>query len=399
VLLDPVEQQLDGAARGRLYRDDGRRGTARWLGGRAVIERDLNGTAADSKLIAVYRQPRIGALPVGVEDACAGREGIESHLERAGADLGGRGSAHRPMQLHRERAAADVDRDDPTGIGQHPVDSGRAAIELDRADIEARQEEPGVPADKIDARVLAELTRRALVPEIWLPTPEVRAERERARFRLHLVRHRSALKNRIHAILIAFGRACPMSDLFGVAGRELLDSLALPEPWQTNLVESLALVDDLTARIDALELELRRLGAEHPSMRLLMTVPGVGWVLAYTIASEIGDIDRFASPKKLAGYTGLCPLVRQSGGKDRRGPLAKNGPTYLRWALIEAATHAARDPRYRERYERTKQRLGRQRGAKIARVDLARQLAEAIWHVLTKNEPFHPAGPAMGLVA
>jgi len=96
------------------------------------------------------------------------------------------------------------------------------------------------------------------------PTPEVRAERERARFRLHLVRHRSALKNRIHAILIAFGRACPMSDLFGVAGRELLDSLALPEPWQTNLVESLALVDDLTARIDALELELRRLGAEHP---------------------------------------------------------------------------------------------------------------------------------------
>jgi len=84
----------------------------------------------------------------------------------------------------------------------------------------------------------------------------------------------------------------------------------------------------------------------------------------YTIASEIGDIDRFASPKKLAGYTGLCPLVRQSGGKDRAGPLAKNGPTYLRWALIEAATHAARDPRYRERYERTKQRLGRQRGGR-----------------------------------
>jgi transposase len=253
--------------------------------------------------------------------------------------------------------------------------------------------------DKIDARVLAELTRRALVPEIWLPTPEVRQERERARFRLHLVQHRSALKNRIHAILIAFGHPRPMADLFGVAGRELLDSLALPEPWKTNLVESLALVDDLSTRIDALESELRSLGADHPSMRLLMTVPGVGWVLAYTIASEIGDISRFASPKKLAGYTGLCPLVRQSGGKDRRGPLAKNGPTYLRWALIEAATHAARDRRYRDRYERTKARLGRQRGAKVARVDLARQLAEAIWYVLTKNEPFHPAGPAMGLVA
>ena len=253
--------------------------------------------------------------------------------------------------------------------------------------------------DKIDARVLAELTRRALVPEIWLPTPEVRAERERARFRLHLVRHRTALKNRISATLMTFGHPCPMADLFGVAGRKLLDSLALPEPWQSNLVESLAVMDDLTARVDALELELRELGADHPSMQLLMTVPGVGWVLAYTIASEIGDITRFPTPKKLAGYTGLCPLVRQSGPKDRRGPLAKNGPKYLRWALIEAATHAARDVRYLERYERTKQRLGRQRGAKVARVDLARQLAEAIWHVLTKNEPFHPAGPAIRLVA
>jgi transposase len=216
---------------------------------------------------------------------------------------------------------------------------------------------------------------------------------------LHLVRHRTALKNRISATLMTFGRPCPMADLFGVAGRKLLDSLALPEPWQSNLVESLAVMDDLTARVDALELELRELGADHPSMQLLMTVPGVGWVLAYTIASEIGDITRFATPKKLAGYTGLCPLVRQSGPKDRRGPLAKNRPKYLRWALIEAATHAARDVRYLERYERTKQRLGRQRGAKVARVDLARQLAEAIWHVLTKNEPFHPAGPAIRLVA
>jgi transposase len=55
------------------------------------------------------------------------------------------------------------------------------------------------------------------------------------------------------------------------------------------------LVDDLTIRIDALELELHNLGADHPSMRLLMTVPGVGGVLADTIASEIGDISRFAS--------------------------------------------------------------------------------------------------------
>jgi len=104
-----------------------------------------------------------------------------------------------------------------------------------------------------------------------------------------------------------------------------------------------------------------------PYIPLLLTVPGVGPLLAYTIASEIGDIGRFASPKKLTGYTGLCPIVRQSGNRDVRGPLAKNGPKYLRWALVEAATHAARDVRYRERYERNKRRLV----ASVARRSLA----------------------------
>jgi transposase len=247
--------------------------------------------------------------------------------------------------------------------------------------------------------VLAELGRRDLVPAIWLPDPSVRGERERARFRLYLVRHRTALKNRIHATLMTFGHPVPVSDLFGVAGRDLLASLAIPEPWARTLATSLAMVDELEVRIDACERDLRVLGAEHRYVPLLCSVPGISWVLAYTIASEIGDIERFATPKKLAGYTGLCPLVRQSGNRDVRGPLALNGPKYLRWALIEAATNACRNPRYHERYERTKQRLGRQRGAKVARVELARTLTEAIWHMLTKNEPFAPAGPAIHLAA
>jgi len=253
--------------------------------------------------------------------------------------------------------------------------------------------------DRIDAWVLAELSRRDLVPAIWLPDPEVRAERERARWRLHLVRHRTSLKNRVHGTLIAFGHPCPVSDLFGSRGRELLDGMALPEPWRGTVEAALRLIDDLDRQVDEAERELQDLGVEHRYVPLLLTVPGISWVLAYTIASEIGDIGRFSSPTKLCGYTGLCPRVYQSGEKDRRGPLAKNGPRYLRWALIEAAHVAARSPIYRDRYQATRRRLGKQRGPKVASVELARKLAEAIWYMLTRNQPFAPVGATRTLAA
>lgn len=253
--------------------------------------------------------------------------------------------------------------------------------------------------DRIDAWVLAELSRRELVPAIWLPDPQVRAERERARFRLHLVRHRTSLKQRVHATLLTHGTPCPVSDLFGVRGRALLARLCLPEPWAGDVAASLRLIDELEREIDACEADLRALGAEHRYVPLLTTIPGIAWVLAYTIAAEIGDIARFPSPRKLTGYTGLCPRVYQSGESDRRGPLSKKGPRYLRWALIEATTHASRHPAYRDRYQRTKRRLGKQRGPRVAQVDLARTLAEAIWHMLTRNRPFAPAGATAPMTA
>jgi transposase len=245
--------------------------------------------------------------------------------------------------------------------------------------------------DKIDARVLAVLSQHDLVPEIWLPDPSIRRERELARFRLHLVKHRSMLKHRIHATLITFGHPCPVTDLFGVAGREPLDRFEIPPPWRSTLDASLELIGDLEAQIETINKQLRSLGPEHRYMPLLMTVPGIGFVLSYTIAAEIGDIARFASPKKLCGYTGLCPRVNQSGDRDRRGPLTKQGPKYLRWAMLEATMHALRHPAYRERYQRNKRRLGRQRGAKVAQIDVARKLTQAIWHMLTNNQPFAPA--------
>jgi transposase len=253
--------------------------------------------------------------------------------------------------------------------------------------------------DKIDAWVLAELSRRELVPAIWLPSFELRRERERARWRLYLVRKRSSLKHRVHAQLLAFGHACPVADLFGRSGRKLLERMEFPEPWRTGVLAAVGMIEDLDEQVRGIDSELRALGIDHRYIPLLMTAPGIAWVLGYTIAAEIGDINRFASPKKLCSYTGLCPKVYQSGSTDRRGHLTHAGPRYLRWALVEAAQHAGRHPHYRERYQRTKRRLGKQRGPKVAQVDIARRLAEAIWHMLTRNQPFAPAGATRALAA
>src|SRR5262249_61750297 len=113
-------------------------------------------------------------------------------------------------------------------------------------------------------------------------------------------------------------------------------------------------------------------GADHGYGGLLTPWPGIAWVLGYTIAAELGDIGRFRTPAKLVSYTGLCPRVRQSGEVDRRGRLSKQGPPYLRWALIEAAHNAIRyDAGYRELSARTRARLGRPRGGEIAAITAA----------------------------
>src|SRR5919197_4006187 len=178
--------------------------------------------------------------------------------------------------------------------------------------------------DRIDSWVLAELARRDLVPEVWLPDLEVRGERELARFRLHLVKQRRALKNRVHATLFQHGVPAGSSDLFGARGRRLLERLGLPEPWRSTLAATLALIDDVDEQIDACERELRRRGAEHRYVPLLLSCPGIAWVLAFTIAAEFGDIGRFPTPTKLVGYTGLCPQVDQSGEPAR--PAAQERP-------------------------------------------------------------------------
>jgi transposase len=150
----------------------------------------------------------------------------------------------------------------------------------------------------------------------------------------------------------------------------------------------LAAIDYLDARLVPLDRELRPLARADDRVRLLTSVPGVGELLGLTLVAEIGDVARFPSPRHLIGYSGLTPIVRQSGQSSRTGPLSKAGSRTLRWAAIEAAQCAWRPSNpWHPLYRDVKQRTGKPNPAKAA---VARKVLIAVWHVLAREQPARP---------
>src|SRR4051812_34284613 len=150
--------------------------------------------------------------------------------------------------------------------------------------------------DKVDARVLAELCRRDLVPELWLPPLEERALREQLRRRMHLVRLRASAMNRIFGLLTQWGLRVSLDRLRAPDGIELLADRGVDGTWRRSIAEALAVIDLLDERIAPLERELRKAARNDARVELLKTIPGVGDLLGLTLASEIGDVARFATP-------------------------------------------------------------------------------------------------------
>jgi transposase len=228
--------------------------------------------------------------------------------------------------------------------------------------------------DKVDARVLAELCRRDLVPELWIPSLDDRALRERLRRRMHLVRMRASAMNRIFGLLTQFGLRLSLERLRSIA-------------------EALAVIDLLDGRIAPLEAELGPLARADPRVLLLTTIPGIGELLGLTLASEIGDVARFSTPRKLIGYAGLAPRVNQSGDRSRTGALSKAGSRTLRWAAVEAAQHAWRPS---NPWHRLYSGLAQRQGKNPAKAAVARKILIASWHVLSRQQPFKPSRPRGG---
>ena len=243
--------------------------------------------------------------------------------------------------------------------------------------------EAKIKSDRVDSKAIAQLLRMDWLPLSYVPDEVVGALREKVRRRAFLVRERVKLRVKIKSYLTYQGLKWPEDHgLWTKNGRVWLHGLNLPP------IESyLRLIDSLGEEIKLLSNELKGEAEEDENVRLLMTIPGIGYYSALLVKSEIGDVGRFPFAEKLCSYAGLVPSTYQSGGMVRHGSITKEGSRWLRWIMMEcASTHVSK---YDTWISRSYRCLAGRRGRKTARVAAARKLLVVCYSVLRNKRPFY----------
>jgi transposase len=243
-----------------------------------------------------------------------------------------------------------------------------------------------IKSDTIDARILAHLLRADLVPACYVPPYEIREMRSLLRHRVSLVKVRTMVKNKVHSLLDRNGVAAPgFSDLFGKRGSEWLRSVGLSTLDRLMMDNHLEHLESLKRQVEAVDKEITVRASRDDPVKLLLSMSGVDVFSALLIRSEIGDVSRFGSYKKLVSWAGLAPSLHQSGSVEYHGHITKQGSRMLRWIMVEAARSAVNvDDRLGEFYWRVKGR----RGGQKAIVAVACKMLKIIWTMLTKKEPY-----------
>ena len=239
-----------------------------------------------------------------------------------------------------------------------------------------------VKNDERDATDLADLLRLGRLAESWVAPPEVRELRELVRYRHRLVEMRSSLKAQAHAVLAKEGVAVPMSDLFGVAGRELLAACSLAKAYATRVGSLRELVDVLSEEVASLDHQIATELKGDRGYQAVQAIPGVGPVLAAVFVAEVGDPHRFGGPDKLCRWAGLTPRHHESDTTVHRGRITKQGSRLVRWAAVEAAQRT----RGASFLQAHRHRVADRRGKGIAKVATARKIVSLVFYGLRDGE-------------
>ena len=235
-----------------------------------------------------------------------------------------------------------------------------------------------VKNDQRDAADLADLLRMGRLPEAWIAPPATRELRGWVRHRAKLVGLRSNLKCQIHAVLAGAGVTVPMSDLFGVSGRQLLATARLAPESRARIDSQLRLIESLDFEVELFgKLVTGRLRT-HPGYQAIQAIPGVGPVLAAVFVAEIGDVTRFRRPGQLTSWAGLTPKHHESDTTVHRGRITKMGSTLVRWAAVEAVQRVPASTGLGQ----IRDQVGARRGRNIGVVAAARELTELVFYGL-----------------
>jgi len=241
--------------------------------------------------------------------------------------------------------------------------------------------------DKIDSGLISHLLWRGDFPAIAHPPKAAREKRDLYRQRMDLVRKRSSVSSRAKALADRLGFQATMN-LSTYKGIRELAALPVSGSYGEVLKSHAATLEFLTREIKRLEGLIDAVAEASMETRLLATIPGIAGYLALLIGSEVFDINRFATSRRFAAYSGVAPGSFSSGGKVFRGHLCPNANKYLRWALGEAAIHyIGACPWAKNKYERLK----RAKGWKTARMAIARHVAIVVYHVLKERRAYRAA--------
>jgi len=232
--------------------------------------------------------------------------------------------------------------------------------------------------DKRDARLLLKLLAEERFPRIWVPSAQEKDLRQLLIHRYKLVCIRARVKNGLQHLALNQGLQRKQR-LWSRVGQKALREL--PLAWWANRrrEDLLKMLNELDAKIDLLDQAAVEAAEKNEKAKLLMTQPGVGPITALAFVLTMGDVSRFPRGKQVASYLGLIPREYSSGGHQRLGSISKQGSSFLRMLLVEAAGIAVRcDAGFRKEY------LHRchSKAKGVARVAAARKLAIRLYWML-----------------
>jgi transposase len=238
--------------------------------------------------------------------------------------------------------------------------------------------------DRRDAGHILTLLIEGRFPRIWTPRTEMRDHRQLLVPRHRLVQLRTRVKNELQHLALNQGLQWKRR-LWTAEGRAKLETLPLERWTAQRRHDLLRLLATLEEQIEVLNQAVTEVAETYPSVRLLMTQPGVGPVTALAFVVTIGDVGRFSRSKQISSYLGLIPREHSSGGKQRMGSISKQANRFLRTLSVEAAQSAVRfDPGIRKEYQHRCHRKHRA----VAKVAAARNLAVRLFWTLRTQRPY-----------